>query len=355
MPNADLSIIVPTLNEASNIALLLKDLQRQKNIHLEVIIVDGGSCDNTLAVIDQFPAQNTLSIKTITSPAGRGLQMNRGAQNAAANQLLFLHADSRIDDSALLETAWRFFTEQLGRVAQERLAGHFALRFERSQNTAPLAYYFYECKTHLNRLDTINGDQGFMLTKRFFQTLDGFDESLGYMEDARLARKIFAAGQWITLPGTLTTSARRFEAEGLKQRQILNAFLCNFEHIGLPAFFTAAASAYRAQDKTRRLDLKPFLQLIHKLARDAGLSQATRLWFQTGAYVASNAWQLALAWDCRRNFAKGFAPGLGSTPTIRFYDARVAPIINSPPGKFIVTVAVFIWFYSLFWISGLRR
>jgi len=355
MSNADLSIIVPTLNEEKTIGPLLENLLQQKNIRLEVIITDGGSIDHTLKIIDQFLSQHSLNARVITSPSGRGIQMNHGAAATTADELLFLHADCRFDDESVLETALTFLKQGRNHWGHDRIAGHFALRFLRDRTAASLPYYFYEGKTHLNRLDTINGDQGFMLSKHFFQSLGGFDESLGYMEDARLARKIFATGVWITLPGIISTSARRFETEGLKQRQVLNALLCNFEHIGLQEFFSAAANAYRAQDKTRPLDLKPFLQLGHELIAKKGVVRAGSLWYRTGSYVANNAWQAAFAWDCRRNFALGVAPGRGNIPVLEFYDTWLAPIINSPPGRVATTVMVFIWFYCMLFISGLRR
>jgi rSAM/selenodomain-associated transferase 2 len=355
MSETDLSIIIPTLNEEHNIFGLLTNLSRQTNIHCELIIADGGSGDHTLALVEDFRTQHDLDVKVVTSRPGRAIQMNCGARAASANELLFLHADTQLEQPSLLVNGLGLLTTQRNQRQSDCVAGHFGLQFQRQHTSPSLAYYFYESKTRLNRLDTINGDQGFMLSKPFFEALGGFDESLDYMEDARLARKIFAVGQWITLPGSLTTSARRFEIEGLKQRQILNALLCNFDHIGLTEFFTEAASAYRAQSKTGALELRPFFVLIHSITQRLGFLQSARLWYKTGAYVASNAWQLAFALDCRRNYTRQLPPGEGPAPALRFYERWVRFLIDSPPGHLIAAVLTFIWFYTTLLVLVARK
>ena len=353
MGTHELAVIIPTFNEAGTIQTLLEGLDRQQQIHLQIIIVDGGSTDNTLVQVKNFFTKSSLSHQILNGDRGRAKQLNQGARIANAEMLVFLHADSELNDPHLLIKAIDLLKSEFQ--FSEYVAGHFGLHFRRQQNTASLAYNFYESKTRLNRLDTINGDQGFMLTKGFFQVLDGFDESLDYMEDFRLARKIFAMGQWITLPGVITTSARRFESEGLKQRQILNALLCNFDHIGLTEFYREAADAYQAQDHTERLQLQPFFLLIHRIAKRIGMGRTIWLWYKTGAYVAGNVWQLAFALDCRRNFKNHTSAGEGPTPTLSFYDKWLKSIIDSPPGHLLAAGLTFIWFYLTLLLLTLRK
>ena len=342
----DLSIIIPTLNEQENISALLGDIQQQQGISLEVIIADGGSVDHTLENCQRFTGKHP--IHTVHADAGRACQMNAGAQKATAPELLFLHADTRMEDTLLLNRARAVMQEQRQKSQGLCIAGHFPLRFLRHKSGFEQAYYFYESKTSLNRPDCINGDQGFWLHREFFQSLGGFDESLPYMEDARLALRIFQLGDWQTLPGYLSTSARRFETEGLTQRQILNSFLCNFNSIGLDYFFTAALDAYRTQNRTQELRLRPFLLLAQKQMHGDGLLAAIKRWYQTGGYIADNAWQLAYALDCRQNKKRQTQPGNGTHKKLDFFDRYLQAIISSPPCRAITGILTFVWFHSLF-------
>lgn len=347
-PKPELSIIVPVLNEAETLPVLLRDLLEQRAIHLEIIIVDGGSRDKTLHVCKKFSEQHPNIISYLQTAAGRALQMNEGAGYARAKELLFLHADTGIEDYLLLRNALDRLKAQRSILNTDNVAGHFGLRFQRQQTGHEQAWYFYEAKTHLNRPDTINGDQGMLMSAVFFRHLGQFDESLPYMEDPRLAHKIFQQGHWITLPGVVTSSARRFESEGFKQRQILNSFLCNFQHIGLTEFFTQAQLAYRAQHGASALRLRPFLSLIHNLMMQQGILTACQRWYRTGAYIADNAWQLAFALDCKQARSLQQDPGEVSQTRLHFYDKRLARLITAPPSCAMTALLTLIWFYSLF-------
>jgi rSAM/selenodomain-associated transferase 2 len=341
-----LSIIIPALNEADNLPHLLRDLSKQETIEFETIVVDGGSADSTKSLCENFPDGRRIGLQLQSSPAGRAIQMNHGSKIASADDYLFLHADTRIQDAKLLVNARQYINHARRQHTDLRIAGHFPLRFisARTNNN----YYFYESKTRLNRPDTINGDQGFWISKVHFEWLGGFDESLPYMEDARLALKIFQTGKWITLPGEIETSARRFETEGFAKRQILNSFLCNFNAMGVDDFFTSAIDVYRAQTHTKKLDLRPFLKLAHQQMNGDGFKTALTRWYQTGAYIASNAWQLAFALDCKRARKRGLAPGGIEPRSLDFYDRHIARLANWPAIKLLTALITVIWFYSLF-------
>ncbi len=344
----DISIIIPTYNEQHQLPVLLENLSKQQDVSMQTIIVDGGSSDDTLQICQAFA--NNYNCLCLNSQASRPVQMNLGAEHADSPLLLFLHADTTITDDRLLITAIQYFRQQSKVTTHSNIAGHFSLEFYDTEGAYPKGFYFYAAKTSLNRDDTVNGDQGLMISSAFFNTVGGFDERLHFMEDARIATKIFEKGGWVTLPGTIHTSARRFITEGLVERQILNAFLCNFNHIGLHRFFELAQSAYQSQKDTQGLQMRPFLGAIVKLMHELGILKSIKMWYQIGAYVASNTWQLIFKLDCDRHF-KMDEPAAKVTPRyLALFDRYFAWFFSLPPIKAITGILTFTWFYSL-WIK----
>jgi len=343
----DLSVVIPALNEADHLPYLLQDLSWQKNIQFEVIVVDGGSTDQTMRHCREFASNCSFDLTIAESEPGRAIQLNKGASMSVADDLLFLHADSRIRNSSLLANAHRFISRKREQNSNPCLCGHFPISFSLSPGN-PKKYYFYESKTFLNKPDCINGDQGFWINKNYFNQLDRFDETLPYMEDARLAQKISADKNWITLPGKIETSGRRFETEGFINRQILNSFLCNFNAMGEAEYFEMANNVYNQQDKATQLRLRPFLKLTHRFMFHDGVKAAARRWYQTGSYIAANAWQLAFAIDCLKNKKQGLEPNAEDAVTLEFYDKHLARFTNWPLIRLITGISTIIWFYSLF-------
>jgi len=327
-----LSIIIPTLNEAENLPWLLADLNKQQNIAVEIIVGDGGSTDNTRQIAAQCGA-----IFVVTG-RGRGLQMNAAAKAAVGKYLLFLHADSRIDDSCLLFNALRFLQLQQ---SETPLAGHFPLRFIRTVERNNLAYRFAEEKTALNRVNTTNGDQGLLLSTDFFRSLGGFDESLPFLEDQRIAEKIRSRGKLVTLPGYLKTSARRFEAEGFHRRYILMSMMMGLFSIGEEGFFRQAPGVYRTQQETGKLLLSPFFSLIWRMMREEwGYRGSIRVFYLLGRYIRQNSWQMFYFLDV------SLRPLLGADryPFVKFHDRVFAPCTNLAVFNAFTGLLCFIWF-----------
>ncbi|MFU8858627.1 MAG: glycosyltransferase [Deferrisomatales bacterium] len=348
-PLPELSVVIPARDEEQALPVLLEGLLAQEGVRLEVVVADGGSQDRTALAGESFAARG-LAVRTLSAPPGRAHQLNAGASRARGPDLLFLHADTELRDRRLLAAARARIEAERARRGTHRVAGHFGLRFARSLPGSPradAAYYFYEAKASLARPECVNGDQGLWLSPRYFEELGGFDESLPYLEDARLARRVFATGAWVTLPGRLVTSARRFETEGLRERQTLNALLRNFDVIGLGAFFEKAGQAYREQSGAGRLRLAPFARLAHRASLAGGWRRFLGYWWGTGGFVSANAWQLAFALDCRRNRRAGVEPGEGPTPWLSRYDRWGAPVVSSVPGRAATTLLVAAWFFAL--------
>ena len=320
----DLAVVIPTLNEAQALPALLADLRRQQGVALQVIVADGGSTDGTPALAGHAGAQVVLA------PRGRGAQMNAGAREATAAMLLFLHADSRIESPTQLREA---LDAMKSRGPQ---AGHWPLRFARTRPGHELFYRYLEEKTALNRAGTINGDQGLLLSAEYFRELGGFDERLPFLEDQRIAAKIFAGGRWIVLPGTLTTSARRFEVEGERRRYTLMSLIMGLHAAGADEYFARAREAYATQDATQRLRLGPHLALVRRVLREAGLKRACEILFRAGRYSRQNAWQLFFWCDVALR-----RPGRS---LLRFYDRILRPLTDNVVFDALSTILIATWF-----------
>lgn len=335
-----LSIVVPTLNEAGRIGLLIEQLARQSMAsRCELIVTDGNSDDDTRAQAQAAALRHGLVCTVLSGARGRGAQMNRGAKVARAPELLFLHADTELADRETFAAA--LMAMEAARVHRgERVAGHFPLRFARTHPTASLAYFFFEAKTALNRAECINGDQGMWFDARYFVQLGGFDTSLEYMEDARIARRVHADGHWITLPGFLITSARRFESEGFAQRQTLNAVLRCCDAIGLHAYFHRARAAYREQGSTGQLRLRRFVEALWDTLRRQGLGRGIRFLGRAGRYIAGQGWQLAFLWDCRRALRSARPSHPVAAPTVAQFDRWIGPLLCSWLGSGLVAAAL---------------
>ncbi|MGK2943950.1 MAG: TIGR04283 family arsenosugar biosynthesis glycosyltransferase [Desulfuromonadales bacterium] len=304
MPEPDLSIIIPTLNEAEALPLLLDDLVRQQGVSFEVIVTDGGSLDATCQLANTLFSSGRLSGRCHVGPPGRGRQLNAGVFLANAEWLLFLHADSRLTDVNQLQKALDCMRMHQQRDASDSSSGRFALCFDPPDKNN-FGLFFYQIKARLGRPGCIHGDQGLLLTKAFFNRIGPFREDLPVMEDTCLAEDIRIHGQWLLLPEEIETSARRFQAEGMKARQTLNALIMNFLAIGWLEFFQKAPDIYRRQDHAQQLQLSPFFLLLRELFREMPLRSRWAIWLATGQYVRSQAWQIGLALDCRNAFRKG--------------------------------------------------
>jgi len=291
MSAPELSVVIPALDEVEALPRLIAQLRKQEGVELEVIVADGGSSDGSVA------AARAAGAEVVCAPRGRGAQMNAGAERARAPDLLFLHADSELDAPTLLRDAlvsMRAVRAEAAREAPQQaaspgapseacwVAGHFPLRFVREREGHGWFFRHLQEKTATNRPDTINGDQGTLLAASYFRALGGFDERLPFLEDQRLAARIFATGRWILLPGRLSTSARRFETEGHTRRYTLMAIIMGMHAAGVDTFFERARSVYAAQAELDRLSVRPYLTVVRQILVEAGLAGAWSLSFRVG-------------------------------------------------------------------------
>lgn len=340
----DLSIIIPTLNEAEALPLLLDDLVRQQGISFEVIVSDGGSVDATCQIAHNRFSSAQLAGTCFVGSSGRGRQLNAGVLAANSDWLLFLHADSRLVDANQLHSALDFMRNHQERKDSDASAGRFSLRFDAPGSEDCFGLFFYEVKARLGRPGCIHGDQGLLLKKSFFGRVGPFRQDLPVMEDTSMAEAIRSAGQWLILPGEVVTSARRFQVEGLKSRQTLNALLMNFLSIGWLDFFDKAPDIYRQQDRTQALQLSPFFFLIRDLMRRMSFSRRWSIWLATGQYVRSQAWQIGLMLDSRSAFRLGATFRQPAGFWLKWFERWFDPLTNHFVGYALTALLVRIWF-----------
>ncbi len=313
---ADLSVIIPALNEERALPALLDDLHQQVGIELDIVVADGGSDDATCALTRRRGA------RLVNGVSGRARQMNLGAEHALAPALLFLHADTRIEDAQLLKRSLEAFRLESSR-SETPVAGHFALQFD-APDRGSFRYRYLERKTELNRPGTTNGDQGIMVLTSTFDMLGGFDPELPFLEDQRFACEVRERARWFTLPGRLTASSRRFEAEGFGRRYLLMAVIMGAFSAGVDEFFLDAPELYVRHDHTARLDLAPYFEHIRQVTREMGPKRGLEAWFLVGRFIRQNAWQIPFALDVL------FEGEVEGAPVTDWFDEHIAPKIEGP-------------------------
>lgn len=199
------SVVIPTLNEEDQICATLRALAAQPG-PMERIVVDGGSTDTTVERADSLAT-------VVNGPQGRGPQMNRGAEVATGDALLFLHADTRLPPEGL-----QHIRTALSRDTVE--SGIFRLSFD---TTTPVLRLYSWC-TRLPWIRIAFGDRGLFAQRDAFDAVGGFPE-WPLFEDLELASRLHQRGTFQFLPHAVTTSARRFEAYGALQQQLRNLYL----------------------------------------------------------------------------------------------------------------------------------
>ncbi len=193
-----LSIVIPALNEAANIVATLTPLQPIRVRGVEIVVVDGGSADNTIALA------TPLCDRVLTTAKGRALQMNAGASDTKGEVLLFLHADSILPSNA--------DTTIQNAITNNKQWGRFDIHIE---GTHPMFGVIAWFMNHRSRLTGINtGDQGMFMTREIFLQAGGFPAQ-PLMEDVELSSRLKRIAAPICLRQTITTSGRRWQKHGL--------------------------------------------------------------------------------------------------------------------------------------------
>ena len=199
--SARISVIIPVLNEAENIAATIAST---KNV--EVIVVDGGSQDSTVQIAKE------LGVKVVLfNTANRAQQMNAGAQTATGEILLFLHADTRLPI--------QFDTMVYQAITSNVAAGAFALRIDSALWRLRLVEMSVNMRSRIFALPY--GDQAIFLKAQLFHELDGFAD-LPIMEDFELICRLRRRGRIAIISTPVITSKRRWQKLGIMQTIFIN-------------------------------------------------------------------------------------------------------------------------------------
>jgi len=220
-----ISVVIPTINEERSIAAAIDSAWNADAD--EVIVVDGGSTDQTVSI-----AQKGQAI-VLSSCPGRSRQQNLGAQAANGDVIVFLHSDSRLQKHALVQL----------KAIQAKLGA-----FRQKIDARGWAYRFLEFGNNLRGMlfGMPYGDQTIFIAKDFFEREGGFPD-VPLMEDYLLMRRL----RWKHWPRILRastyTSCRRWEKHGIVRQTLLNWSL--ILQLELGASPEQLASRYRRHDK----------------------------------------------------------------------------------------------------------
>ncbi len=202
-------MVIPCLNEAGRLPLLLSDLQRWKK-SIEVIVIDGGSSDKTISVAKLAGA------KVITYKKGnRGAQLRSGGEVAKGEWILFIHADSRLSKD------WaKKLTQIISDPKNSLFAWFFNLKIEGK------GFRILEIAVNLrsNLLKKPYGDQGVFIRRSLYNKIGGY-APLHLMEDLEFGQRLSTITTFQNLNINIYTNSRRWKNRSVIKQALINAKL----------------------------------------------------------------------------------------------------------------------------------
>lgn len=217
-----LSIITPVLNEEENIPGFLAHIDALEG-DIELIVVDGGSTDNTWTALKGAAGSFSHRFLLLSSPAGRGIQMNAGAHHAAGTVLLFLHVDCRVTPDA---------PEVISRALEREgvIGGGFCHTFASGDPLLSLTSRFGNLLAA--RMQTFFGDFGIFIKKEAFSAIGGY-EPLPYLEDVEFSRAARRHGRLVLVDRPISVSPRRYLRKGKYRLSAVYILVMLFNMVGI--------------------------------------------------------------------------------------------------------------------------
>lgn len=210
------SIIIPVLNEAKHLVEGLNKLQSYRKQGHEIVMVDGGSADDTVKLAAD------LSDKVIRSDRGRARQMNAGANIASGDVLLFLHADTVLPENAceLIESSF----------CDGRKWGRFDVKLSGTRNVFRVIETLINWRSRITSVAT--GDQAIFISREMFDRVGSFPD-IPLMEDIAISKSLRHISKPACLTSVVVTSSRRWEKHGVLKTVLLMWFLRFLYFIGV--------------------------------------------------------------------------------------------------------------------------
>ncbi len=211
-----ISIIIPTKNEAKNICENLSHLQGLRNRNIcEIILVDGGSTDDTIKVA------NNLVDHILKTKSGRAIQQNIGASIARGNIFLFLHADTYITEKQLLF---------IKNIKKDKVWGFFKMKFNNNKIKYRILSFFINLRSKIYNYGT--GDQMIYVEKNIFNKIRGFPNIM-IMEDIEICSTLKRISAPLIINSHVITSSRRWDEHGFIRTILKMKVLRFLYHIGI--------------------------------------------------------------------------------------------------------------------------
>ena len=193
-----LAIIIPVLNEVEEIYPCLRRLQTLRKQGVQLIVVDGGSEDDTVAVA------TPLADQVISHEKGRAQQMNAGAAVADREWLLFLHADTRLPVNLPdIMVVWGFTPS---------VWGFFAIKIRAASPLLRTVQWLMNRRSFLTSIST--GDQCQFVKRDVFEQIGGFSD-IPLMEDIALSKQLKRQSRPLFINAKVETSGRRWQRDGI--------------------------------------------------------------------------------------------------------------------------------------------